>query len=86
MASIERTAYPRFKKMLTRAELNQHYQPSDKELAFVRRYAKGNQQQLTLMALLKSQQNLGYGGSVGIRVKSSHIPSFFSQQPIGAPS
>jgi hypothetical protein len=25
------------------------------------------------MALLKSQQNLGYGGSVGIRVKSSHI-------------
>jgi TnpA family transposase len=63
MASIERTAYLRFKKMLTRAELNQHYQPSDKELAFVRRYAKGNQQQLTLMALLKSQQNLGYAPS-----------------------
>ena len=60
MASIARTAYPRFKQKLTDEELEKLYRPNDAELKFVRRYARGYRQQLTLMALLKAHQNLGY--------------------------
>ena len=60
MASIERTAYPRFKQKLTKTELKQLYQPSDEEIHFVRRHARGERQQLTLLILLKAHQYLGY--------------------------
>ncbi|MHC4535417.1 MAG: DUF4158 domain-containing protein, partial [Planctomycetota bacterium] len=60
MASIERTAYPRFKENLTPTELEQFYQPSLDEINFVRRHARGDQQQLTLLVLLKTHQHLGY--------------------------
>ena len=60
MASIERTAYPRFKQELTDKELNKTYKPAQAELNFTRRYAKGESQQLTLLTLLKCHQNLGY--------------------------
>ena len=59
MASIERTAYPRFKQKLTDEELKQCYQPDDKELSFVRHHARGDQLQLTLLVLLKAHQHLG---------------------------
>ena len=36
MASIERTAYPRFKKILTGRELNEFYTPSEEEAIFGR--------------------------------------------------
>jgi hypothetical protein len=60
MASIERTAYPRFKGNLTNAELEQLYQPSDEEMNFVSRHAKGSRQRLTLLVMLKTHQNLAY--------------------------
>ena len=60
MASIARTAYPCFKQKLTDEELEKLYRPNGAELKFVRRYARGYRQQLTLMALLKAHQNLGY--------------------------
>ncbi|MFQ5675733.1 MAG: Tn3 family transposase [bacterium] len=60
MASIERTAYPRFKQNLTPTELENLYQPSDSEINFVLRHARGNPQQLTLLVLLKTHQHLGY--------------------------
>ncbi|MBL0717331.1 MAG: Tn3 family transposase, partial [Desulfosarcina sp.] len=60
MASIARTAYPRFKQKLTDEELEKLYRPNGAELKFVRRYARGYRQQLTLVALLKAHQNLGY--------------------------
>ncbi|MBF0398697.1 MAG: Tn3 family transposase [Desulfobacterales bacterium] len=60
MASIDRTAYPRFKQKLTNEELKRNYKPSIEELKFVSHCAKGKKQQLILMILLKVHQNLGY--------------------------
>ena len=60
MASIERTAYPRFKHKLTDAELTRLYQPSVSERNFARSGARGDSQQLTLLVLLKCHQHLGY--------------------------
>ena len=60
MASIERTAYPRFKQNLTNTELEQLYQPSDEEINFVSCHTKGERQKLTVLILLKSHQHLGY--------------------------
>jgi hypothetical protein len=60
MASIERTAYPRFKPSLTTNELHALYCPTDEERDFISTYARGNTQQLTLLTLLKCQQHLGY--------------------------
>ena len=60
MASIERTAYPRFKPSLTANELQTLYCPTDDERAFIATHARGDAQQLTLLTLLKCQQHLGY--------------------------
>ncbi len=60
MASIERTAYPRFKSSLTANELHALYHPTDEELNFVTGHTRGATQQLTLLTLLKCQQHLGY--------------------------
>jgi Domain of unknown function (DUF4158) len=60
MASIERTAYPRFKPSLTAHELHALYCPTDEELNFISTQARGDAQQLTLLTLLKCQQHLGY--------------------------
>ena len=60
MASIERTAYPRFKPSLTANELHTLYCPTDDERALIATHARGEAQQLTLLTLLKCQQHLGY--------------------------
>lgn len=60
MASIERTAYPRFKSALTAHELDELYGPTEEDLAFVYRRADEPAQQLTLLARLKCHQHLGY--------------------------
>ena len=60
MASIERTAYPRFKPSLTAHELHALYCPTDEERAFIATHTRGEAQQLTLLTLLKCQQHLGY--------------------------
>jgi TnpA family transposase len=60
MASIDRTAYPRFPSSLTAQELQTLYHPSDEEQRFVAQYARGDTGHLTLLTLLKCQQNLGY--------------------------
>jgi hypothetical protein len=60
MASIERTAYPRFKSALHPQELQALYDPTDEERAFVVTSTQGAAQQLTLLTLLKSHQYLGY--------------------------
>ena len=56
MTSIERTAYPRFKKTLTQAELDEFYTPTEEEINFVNKAAAGQSQQLSLAILLKSFQ------------------------------
>lgn len=41
MASIERTAYPRFKRRPSAQELTEVYTPSAEELVFIREHARG---------------------------------------------
>lgn len=60
MASIERTAYPRFKPLLTASELHSLYCPTDEERDLIAAHARGATQQLTLLTLLKCHQHLGY--------------------------
>jgi hypothetical protein len=60
MASIERTAYPRFKAALSAQELQTLYAPTEEDRAFVAAHTRTDTQQLTLLTLLKCQQSLGY--------------------------
>jgi TnpA family transposase len=60
MASIERTAYPRFKPALSTQELHTLYHPTDDERDFALAHARGATGQLMLLALLKTHQYLGY--------------------------
>ena len=64
MASIERTAYPRFKRNPLAKELDALYTPTDDELSFTRVLARKAQPQFGLLLLLKSFQRLGYFPSV----------------------
>lgn len=60
MASIERTAYPRFKRHISAVELAEVYTPTAKEIEFAYSRARGNESILSLVVLLKSFQRLGY--------------------------
>jgi hypothetical protein len=60
MASIERTAYPRFKRTPTPHNLHALYTPTDAEIAFAHRAARSCVHQLSLLVLLKAFQRLGY--------------------------
>lgn len=78
MASIERTAYPCFKSSLTAKELHALYCPTDEEQCYVTQHARGPTQQLTLLTLLKCQQNLGYVPAPS--EVPSQIRTYLSQQ------
>ena len=60
MTSIERTAYPRFKRQLTTKELTDIYTPTKSEIAFAYATATGERNILNLLVILKSFQRLGY--------------------------
>jgi hypothetical protein len=60
MASIERTAYPRFGKRMSAEELRARYELTDQERHFVDTNANRGRQRLTLAVLLKTRQHLGY--------------------------
>ena len=60
MASIERTAYPRFKRSPSARELETLYTPTADELSFARANARKAQPRFGLLLLLKSFQRLGY--------------------------
>lgn len=60
MTSIERTAYPRFKKHISKKELEQVYTPSQAELNFISKLARKYELRLGATLLLKSFQRLGY--------------------------
>jgi len=78
MASIDRTAYPRFRASLTAHELQALYRPSNEEQLFVTQHAHGPAQQLTLLTLLKRHQNLGY--TPALTDVPSQIRIYLSQQ------
>jgi hypothetical protein len=60
MASIERTAYPRFKPSLSERELEALYEPTPRERGFAETNTRSPQGRLTLLVLLKCYQHLGY--------------------------
>jgi TnpA family transposase len=60
VASIERTAYPRFKRYYTIDQLQKTYTPTSTEIAFGRSNTQGDKNFFYLMVLLKSFQRLGY--------------------------
>lgn len=60
MASIERTAYPRFKSSPAQQRLHALYTPTDDELTFARKTARSLSSQLSMLVLLKSFQRLGH--------------------------
>ncbi len=60
MASIERTAYPRFKRYYTPNELDKIYTPTRLEIAFALKVTAGEENYFNLLVLLKVFQRLGY--------------------------
>lgn len=64
MTSIERTAYPRFKRQFTTKELTEIYTPTKSEIAFAYNTTKGESNILNLLVILKSFQRLGYFPSI----------------------
>lgn len=60
MASIERTAYPRFKRHPSADELEQVYTPTDDELSLAIKQVREPTRRLSFLLLLKGFQRLGY--------------------------
>jgi TnpA family transposase len=60
MASIERTAYPRFSQQLSDQELDTRFGPTIEEAELIRRQTSSDEERLTFLAMLKSRQELGY--------------------------
>jgi hypothetical protein len=60
VTSIDRTAYPRFKRMITTRELADSFSPSEEEIAWARGMTLSDSHLLALTVWLKSYQRLGY--------------------------
>src|SRR5215469_17961774 len=60
MTSIERTAYPRFRRSPSKRELRELYTPTPGDEDFIKNTARGPAQKFGLMILLKVYQCLGY--------------------------
>ena len=60
MTSIDRTAYPRFKRMITTRELADSFTPSNEEIEWARDMTLSDPHLLALTVWLKSYQRLGY--------------------------
>jgi Domain of unknown function (DUF4158) len=59
MTAIERTAYPRFKRILTTKDLAEVYTPTPQERFLAHRSTKGSVAELGFLVLLKTYQRLG---------------------------
>jgi Domain of unknown function (DUF4158) len=59
MTSIERTAYPRFKRLITARELHLFFSPGREESEWVAERTDSNEHQLALLLMLKSYQRMG---------------------------
>ncbi|GAV41726.1 Tn3 family transposase [Streptomyces acidiscabies] len=59
MTSIERTAYPRFKRLITAHELHLFFAPSREEVQWAADSTDSDEHQLALLLALKSYQRMG---------------------------
>lgn len=78
MASIERTAYPRFDRIMSDRELRARYEVTDDEQGFIRSMANGEASRLTLAVMLKTRQQLGYYPS--LREVPDQIRAYVAEQ------
>jgi hypothetical protein len=60
MASIERTAYPRFKRFMSARELHVFYTPQSEEMVWAREVAGSDDHLLALVTQVKTFNRLGY--------------------------
>jgi TnpA family transposase len=60
LASIDRTAYPRFKRVVSARELAEAFVPTSDEIGWARGRTQNDQHFLALVVLLKCYQRLGY--------------------------
>jgi TnpA family transposase len=60
MASVERTAYPRFRRFMSARELHVFYTPAAEEIAWARENASSDEHLLSLVIQLKTFSRLGY--------------------------
>lgn len=60
MPSIQDTIYPRFKSNLTEKDLEEVYNPAMNKIEWAEVKSKGTLQQLALLVLIKTVQNLGF--------------------------
>lgn len=60
MASIERTAYPRFKRIPNSKQLSEIYSPSLHEITYAHQFARGDASILSFLTQMKCFQRLGY--------------------------
>ncbi|MFB4284326.1 DUF4158 domain-containing protein [Nonomuraea sp. MTCD27] len=60
MTSIDRTAYPRFARVVSGRELVESFSPTDAEMAWARGHTQDEHHLLMLVVWLKSYQRLGY--------------------------
>ncbi|MFB7499329.1 DUF4158 domain-containing protein [Streptomyces sp. NPDC056161] len=59
MTSIERTAYPRFERLITARELHVFFTPSEEERVWAEEVTDSGEHQLALLVALKSYQRMG---------------------------
>jgi Domain of unknown function (DUF4158) len=60
VASIDRTAYPRFKRVVSSRELAESFTPTAEEITWARGRTQTEGHLLSLVVLLKCYQRLGY--------------------------
>src|SRR3546814_18960390 len=60
MANLERTAYPRFPRVITTRDLLRHYTPDVDEVEWASGFARSDTGRLGLIVLLKKFQQLHY--------------------------
>ena len=60
MASIERTAYPRFKRFMSARELHVFYTPQPDEIVWAREATSSDEHLLALVTQLQAFNRLGY--------------------------
>lgn len=78
MVSIRRTAYPFFKKQVTKEELESTYNLNEQELQLICRSANGKSQSLTFAVLLKARQKLNYFPK--LEAVPSQVKNYISKQ------
>lgn len=78
MTSIERTAYPRFDKVMSDRELSTRYDVNFHERDFIKTMAIGDSSRLTLTVMLKTRQQLGYFPS--LRDIPDQIKTYLAEQ------